>query len=210
MTSGLTEDMSQPLLPTLLTTRSVRAERETGTPYLETGAWRAPGGEGPPDDAREDEAWTAQSEALLMEWTTDWDQQSTAHAIAEASCRKKHLLLQMPTVIIPVILAPLLTSHWVSEESVLVMVLLVTSALTGALQPVLGMERKSEKHAQAAFRYDDMLTDAEEVLSKERRFRPRCALTIQKFKMRMDAARHHSPPVSVAGTHLRASSDSES
>jgi hypothetical protein len=98
----------------------------------------------------------------------------------------------------------------VSEQSPLVVLALIASGLAGALQSILQWERQSEQHCQAAFRYADLLSDAEEVLCKERTFRPSMDITIQRFKMRMDSAERYSPSVSIPSVAISCSSRSES
>lgn len=183
---------STPLMQGMLGPRV--QERVTSTPFLDDQHAR----EASPDVPREQESWTTVTESLLFAWSTTWEQKCKAHEEAEAWARKHYRLLQIPTVLIPIALAPVLAAKMVAEDSAVVVVMLILSALTGALQPILGLERKSEQHAQAAFKYSDLITDAEELLAKERRFRAPSNETVSKFKMRMDAAARYSPPVAAA------------
>ena len=173
--------------------------RETLTPFLEARPWErsASPRHGARHASRSREPWSSKAELLLYNWSSSWDAKAEAHGAAERSKRFGHLLLQIPTVIIPIVLAPVLAARFLEETSPFVVGALVLCALTGALQPVLQMERKSEQHSQAAFRYADLLTDAEEILAQERCFRAPVDVTVQKFKMRMDAAERYSPPVSI-------------
>ena len=178
-------------------------ERKTFSPYLQSRVWEQR--DHPPGDCQDKtsthrEEWNSNAEALLMTWSTSWDAKAAAHGAAEASKRWGHACLQIPTVLVPIILAPLLSSLYVSEQSPVVVFALIVSGLTGALQSILALERKSEQHAQAAFRYADLLTDAEEMLCKERLFRPPMDVTISKFKMRMDSAERYSPPVCISSS----------
>jgi len=173
-------------------------ERKTYSPYLQSRIWEQHEEEQSALEhkvGRFREEWNSKAEALLMTWSTAWDAKAEAHGVAEANKRWRHLCLQVPTVLVPIALAPLLSSQFISEQSPIVVISLVMAGLTGALQSILQLERKSEQHAQAAFRYSDLLTDAEEVLCKERLFRPPMDVTISKFKMRMDSAERYSPPV---------------
>ena len=176
---------------------AVAAEKVTGTPFLAAETWRYPSSPAAVETQQVEEAWSEKSELLLYTWSSSWEQKSAAHGAAGGRARCRHLALQVPTVLIPIVLAPLLAAQYVQENSIVVVLALTISGLTGALQSILGLERKSEQHAQAAFRYVDLLTDVEEVLCKDRRFRPRCDVTVQKFKMRMDSAERYSPPVNV-------------
>lgn len=174
------------------------AEVETSTPFLERMHHQSEVSASEPDMRREEESWTDRSDMLLYEWSSDWQRRASAHEAQETRARSQYYALQIPTALIPVVLAPLLTSHLVAEDSPVVVLLLVLSAAASGLQSMLRLERKSEQHAQAAFRYLDLVTDVEEVMAKERRFRPRCGVTIQRFKMRMDAANLFAPSVAVS------------
>ena len=172
-------------------------EKVTASPFLAAETWRGPSPPSMEANRQVEEAWTDKSELLLYTWSRSWDEKSAAHGAAEGTARRHHLALQVPTVLIPIVLAPVLAAQYLREDSLVVVIALVISGLTGALQSILGLERKSEQHAQAAFRYADLLTDVEEVLCKDRCFRPRCDVTVQKFKMRMDSAERYSPPVNI-------------
>lgn len=189
-------------------------ERKTYSPYLQAQDWRRPqvsdsntyrtptgSPTGFPTVSPPEEGWGDRSEQLLYMWSLRWDAKNAAHGKAEGKKRWGHLCLQFPTVLIPIIMAPLLSMQYVDEQTPLVALCLVTSGLTGALQSILQWERKSEQHAQAAFRYADLLSDAEEVLCKDRIHRPKMDVTIQRFKMRMDSAERYSPSVSIP-SHL--------
>jgi hypothetical protein len=187
------KDLQRPMLAM----ESPPDEVETCTPFLHQLQVLQSENSSLPDAPREEEAWSDNSDRLLFEWSSDWQRRAREHEQAENSARKRYYMLQIPTALIPVILAPLLSSHTLAEDSPIVVFLLVVCAATSGLQSMLSLERKSEQHSQSAFRYLDLVTDVEEVLAKERRFRPRCSVTIQRFKMRMDAANHFSPPVPV-------------
>lgn len=166
---------------------------ETGTAFLSE--WRAD-----PRDAdapRSDEPWSDLHEKLLQDWAEEWTAAQAAHSAAETRKKCLHRCFQIPNVLIPIVLAPMLAAKVVSEDQLVVIMALVLAGVTGGVMSVMGWERVSEQHAQAAFRYADLLSDAEELMAKQRRFRPRCDVTMQRFKMRMDNASKLSPPVSV-------------
>ena len=169
------------------------APRETGGPFLET--WKH--NDRDTDAARSDEPWTDLHEQLLQHWAAEWTAAAAAHSAAETKKKCFHRALQIPNVLIPIVLAPLMAGKLVGESSIGVVLALVLSGVAGGVLSVMAWERMSEQHAQAAFRYVDLISDAEEVLAQQRRFRPRCDVTMQRFKMRMDNASKVSPPVSV-------------
>ena len=171
---------------------------ETSGPFLET--WKH--NELDVDAARSDEPWSDLHEQLLQQWAAEWIVAAAAHSAAEMNKKCFYRAFQIPNVLIPIILAPLVAGHLSGEDSLGVVFALVLSGVAGGVISVMGWERASEQHAQAAFRYVDLISDAEELLAKQRRFRPRCDVTMQRFKMRMDNASKVSPPVSVPAAQV--------
>ena len=94
-------------------------------------------------------------------------------------------------------MAPVLAGNFLDKNSLGVVVALVLSGLCSGLSTLFNYDKKAEKHSQTAFKYGDLVSDAEEILAKPRKFRPKCDITIQRFKMRMDAVNCYAPPVAV-------------
>ena len=168
-------------------------EQITGSNFLETHN-NLPHGI---DVPKQDEPWTDASESLLRSWTYVCDAKSAAHDKAERFKHRGNLCLQLVSTIIPLILAPILTSDLLSKKDIITVALLVTAGICGGAQSTLGWARVAERHSQASFNYSSLVGEAEEVLSKTRPYRPRAALMIQRFKIRMDCADRYSPPVTV-------------
>ncbi len=173
--------------------------RETGTSFL--AEWRPDYRD--VDVTRNDEPWKRLHEKLLQQWAAEWVAAAEAHSAAEEKKKFLHRCFQIPNVLIPIVLAPILAGKLVAENQIVVVMALVLSGVAGGVMSVMGWERVSEQHAQAAFRYVDLTSDVEELMAKERRFRPRCDVTMQRFKMRMDNASRLSPPVSLAPVSAR-------
>ena len=75
---------------------------------------------------------------------------------------------------------------------------LAAAGCVAALSTLLQADGKSERHLHAGHRYADLISDAEEVLCKERAFRTDVDVTVQGFKMRSDALLRIIPPVHVS------------
>ena len=61
-----------------------------------------------PENIREDEPWSEANERLLRSWSMVWSAKTEAHAAAEVKNKWQHRILQIPHVLIPLILAPIL------------------------------------------------------------------------------------------------------
>jgi hypothetical protein len=128
----------------------------------------------------------------------------------EAEVWTSTMLLQAPTVLIPLLLAPPTGAGLMDSASAVTCALLVVAAACGGMASLLGWQGESEKHFAAAYRYFDMHTDVEEILSRAPRFRPRCDVVISRFKMRMDSAQQHSPVIDQPKPKYEALSGSDS
>jgi hypothetical protein len=115
--------LSAPFRGTVMRSASC-TERHTATPFLER--WR-PQDAAAPEDVRDEEPWTGQTEALLLAWSRSWDRRAAAHGAAEKRARRGHLMLQIPTVLIPIVLAPILAAKLLDETNAGVAVALVLS-----------------------------------------------------------------------------------
>ena len=87
---------------------------------------------------------------------------------------------------------------FIGDDSALAALTLVISGLAGGLDTLLSLEATSERHGQTSWRYKDLVSDLEEILCKERRFRPRCDVTMQRLKMQADNAERTAPPLAGA------------
>jgi hypothetical protein len=68
-----------------------------------------------------------------------------------------------------------------------------------AVMTLLQCDAQAEKHQNATHRYDDLISDVEELLSKEPRFRTDVDVTVLNFTMRSDTLLRVAPPVHLKG-----------
>ena len=165
--------------------------QESEASYLES--WRP--AEHDVDERRSEEPWATNHEECLLAWASEWKNSAAQHSSKEIHLKFLHKVLQIPNVLIPICLAPILASNLVTDNNPFLILALIISGLTGGLMPILTLEKRAEQHSQAEFRYRDMLSDLDALLAQNRRFRPRCDVTMQTFKMRMDMAAKLSPAV---------------
>jgi hypothetical protein len=100
---------------------------------------------------------------------------------------------------IPVALAPFTASD--SEENYpshyVVTGLLVVVACLSSFQTVMRFDAAAAKHDSSSWRYQDLVSDAEEVLSKKAPHRPDPDLFVSKIKTRSDFIARFAPDVDV-------------
>ena len=109
----------------------------TATPFLKQWVPSDPRSLRGPEEVREDEPWTAQTETLLYTWSKAWDQKAEAHGRTEGRARRGHLMLQIPTVLIPIILAPILAAKLVEETNFGVIIALIVSGLVSTAHEIV-------------------------------------------------------------------------
>jgi hypothetical protein len=151
------------------------------------------------DIVRVEESWTIESEVLLQHWAIRWGLQEDAHIIASLFKRRLYYWIAIPTTIIPLATVPLTTPAVVDMPHVSIVItiaLVVTAALSG-IASMFRFDKAHADHENAAFRYADLISDVEEILSKRRKFRPDVDMTVSNLKIRSDTLKRYSPDVSI-------------
>jgi hypothetical protein len=161
------------------------------------------------DATREEEVWTRAGERLLCEWSKEWHIRASKHEINRAWWKRLHLLLGIPSTVLPLFVAGLWGNLPEEEGSVTATLTMAVSGALGALMTFVQPEAQAERHLHATHRYADLISDVEEVLSKEPRFRTDSDVTVLSFKMRSDGLLRVSPPVRMSDAMADSSSDSE-
>ena len=149
------------------------------------------------DKERQEEQWSDLTEDLLQEWAREWHLRNAAHNHAHAWWKRFFYFIEVPKVALPLLVATIWNGLPVAEGTPLATATMATSGTLNALAALLQADAKAERHMHTAHRYADLISDAEELLSKERSFRADVDVSIQGFKMRSDALLRSSPHVHV-------------
>ncbi len=150
-----------------------------------------------PDDERLAEPWEAPSEELLRRWGADWAKRCQEHNAQSRKYARKHTVLSVPAVLLPLIFAP--ASSVVGSDSVdwctgagrdarntLLSVSFIICSTFSALVAYFRWDGVSQRHLASSRAYHDLVSDVEEILSKGRRHRPEAAVALRSLKNRSD------------------------
>jgi hypothetical protein len=77
--------------------------------------------------------------------------------------------------------------------------LAATSLITG-ISALFRFDRRHIEHKNSASKYNDLINDVEEILSKRRQFRPDVDITISNLKLRSENLNRYSPTVKIKET----------
>ena len=145
------------------------------------------------DRVRAEEQWTARSEGLLNRWMGDWKRQAKTHDASSKKKKKYSNYIMLPCTIFPAVLATLTSCKVLPDNHIFVILGLVTTTFLNSIQVVMRFDSTSEKHAQIACRYQDLICDVEEILSKERLYRTDPDVFISSIKNRSEALLLNAP-----------------
>lgn len=147
------------------------------------------------DNPRQEEVWSNEAESLISEWSREWHVRAAGHEIAMRWWKRCHYLLEIPSAVLPLAVSAIWGKLPPAEGAPMATGTLALAGGISALATLLQADAQSERHLHASHRYADLISDAEEVLCKQRAFRPDVDVTVQGFKMRSDALLRISPHV---------------
>lgn len=144
---------------------------------------------------RAEETWSWEHEELLRLWAVEWRERRDIHDTSRRSWRRCQFLLGVPCTVLPLVVAGIWGNLPPDEGNVLATSTMVLSGCLSGVLNHLKPDTEAEKHTHASYRYSDMLSDVEELLSKERRYRADVDITVQMYKMRSDTLLRVSPEI---------------
>ena len=146
------------------------------------------------DIEREEEPWGVSQEELIKRWRESSNSLATAHDNSARICKKKNLLYGLPSLMIPMMMAPLSAALKDREYiSYIEMVAFTTTAVTSAMAQFFDYSGKTQKHFSFSARYADLVTDIDHELSKPSQFRQQVDTFSLKIKMMYDGLNRSAP-----------------
>ena len=149
------------------------------------------------DRARTEEVWTRTTEKLIVGWAKGWTKASDAHAAAGRKKRFLNNVFQVPMTLIPLALTPLTSTSLLEATHFVVVGGLVLVACLSSFQTVMRFDAAAEKHDSSSWRYLDLISDVEEVLSKRTYNRPDPDMFVSKIKTRSEFVARFAPDVVI-------------
>lgn len=135
---------------------------------------------------------------LLNTWRQSSSQLAVEHAMSADQALRRHLYLFVPTLIIPLVMAPLdglflggNTGEIISRVAFLV------SAVCASLSAFFSFAKKNIEHDHASAAYKDLVVLIESELAKSDSMRKPTVLLIQQVRHELRFLEHMSPQVSV-------------
>lgn len=149
----------------------------------------------PGDDAyREEQPWTDESEVLLREWCDASESVAMAHNRKGKRSKLLHALWCLPTVVVPVAIAPLMQLAKSSPQIENIEVAaLCLSGICGAVTTFYNFGGIAEKHFAYSAKYSDLVTDIKHQLAKPRKFRSPCDVVMLRANMMFDSINNNAP-----------------
>jgi hypothetical protein len=141
-----------------------------------------------------EEPWDETMEALIKAWRDASEGLAAAHNVAGKACKKKHVLYGLPSLMIPMVMAPLSAAlkdvEWISYVE---MCAFMGTAATSAMVQFFNFSGKTEKHLAFSARYADLVTDIDQEMAKPRQYRQQVDTFSLKIKMMYDALNRAAP-----------------
>lgn len=143
-----------------------------------------------------EEPWTNLHEELLLEWKTNCEEFAKKHSKKAMKCKLWHQAIKLPSVIIPVIMAPITNGlkdyEYISQINTVGFIL---SAFLNAYYNFYDFQEKKEKHDQHASHYYDLVTTIDVVLSRGRTFREPADRFFERIQAEIDILERTSPDI---------------
>jgi len=134
-----------------------------------------------------EEEWNEATEGLVKEWATLAEKASVAHNEAGKAFKKKHVLIGLPAILLPVCMAPI-SATLADTEGIQYanMVGFLVSGCLSATHAFFSFDKKYQKHMDYSARYSDVNTDVKYEMVKSRRFRTSPDQFLMRIQMKMD------------------------
>lgn len=134
-----------------------------------------------------EEEWSERTESLAIEWGKKAEVSSEAHNKAGKSHKFKHVVVGLPSIIIPIAMAPISTT-FAEEDGIEYanMSMFLISGVLSAVHTFFAFDRKYQKHMDYSARYGDVASDVKFELAKSRPFRVSYDEFLMKIQMKLD------------------------
>ena len=128
---------------------------------------------------RLEEPWSEKHDRYLTQMKLECVETSSKHAQRAARCRYMYLVFAIPSICLP--LASSFAEEAVGAPLIVSRSLLLLGSATSACAGVFNYGRKAQKHEQFAGLYKDLSESISYVLTRSKRCREACDVTMQKY-----------------------------
>lgn len=135
--------------------------------------------------------WTDELEAYVKDILDKSKEASDFHKKKGLKCKRLRHIWGLPSVIIPIVVTAIENSNY--ENKILISSSLAIATISAAIDHLFNFGKRSETHFQAMSKFDNLVTDCEEVLSMQRDYRRNPTTIITQIKMMYDSINEHAP-----------------
>lgn len=135
--------------------------------------------------------WTDELEDYIKDIKEKSEEASNFHKRKGIKCKTLRHVWGLPSVIIPMAVTAVENSGY--EDKILVSASLAVATISAAIDHLFNFGKRSETHFQAMSKFDNLVTDCEEVLSMQREYRRNPSTVITQIKMMYDSINEHAP-----------------
>jgi len=135
--------------------------------------------------------WTNELEIYIKDIKETSAKSSDYHKKKGIKCKRLRHIWGLPSVVLPIIITAIENSGY--DNKILVSSALAIATISAAIDHLFNFGKRSETHFQAMSKFDNLVTDCEEVLSIQREYRRNPTTTISQIKMMFDSINEHAP-----------------
>lgn len=135
--------------------------------------------------------WTEELESYIRDILEKSKEASDWHKAKGIKCKTLRHIWGLPSVVIPIIVTAIENSDY--KNKILISSSLAIATISAAIDHLFNFGKRSETHFQAMSKFDNLITDCEEVLSMQREFRRTPNTVITQIKMMYDNINEHAP-----------------
>ena len=136
--------------------------------------------------------WTDELEDYIRNILNICKESSQHHKQKGIKCKTLRHVWGLPSIVIPIAVTAIENADY--ENKILISSSLAIATISAAIDHLFNFGKRSEVHFQAMSKYDNLVTDCEEVLATQREFRHNPTTVMSQIKMAYDCINEHAPP----------------
>lgn len=143
--------------------------------------------------------WNEKSQALLRKWRSHMRILSEAHDTASGDTEKLYNGLAVPTIVIPLVMAPVeAMGHETPWMTYFIMLAFVTTGCLSAVNVFYGFKEKSLNHGNASNKLRDLINTIDMEFAKSKKDRSQATVLMQTIRLKVSQIGNQAPPVPCA------------
>lgn len=135
--------------------------------------------------------WTNEIEEYIQKILERSKEASEFHARKGIKCKKLRHMWGLPSIVIPIVITAIENTDY--RNVYITSSGLAIATICSAIEHLFNWGKRSSEHFQAKSKYDELITDCEEVLAIDREYRRNPVHIMSQIKMAFDSISTHAP-----------------